>query len=86
MVPYRTLNIRCRILIGIHKGTIILTTTHMVQGLGFRGLIQHYVRVLEKNMGTILLRKVEDCGLGLTDSRVGDVGFRVWAQRSGLRA
>ena len=24
-----TLNIRCRILIGIQKGTIILTTTHM---------------------------------------------------------
>ena len=24
-----TLNIRCRIIIGIQKGTIILTTTHM---------------------------------------------------------
>ena len=43
-----TLNIRCRIMIGIQKGTIILTTAHMyiyiyisiyvwfrVQGLGF---------------------------------------------------
>ena len=28
--PY-TLNIRCRIIIGIHKGTIILTTKHMAQ-------------------------------------------------------
>ena len=51
-------NIRCRIIVRIQKGTITLTTTHMVQGLGlkglgFRGLIQHYVRVLEKNMGTI---------------------------------
>ena len=26
-----TLNIRCRIIIGIQKGTIILTTTKMVQ-------------------------------------------------------
>ena len=24
-----TLNIRCRIIIGIQKGTIVLTTTHM---------------------------------------------------------
>ena len=28
-----TLNIRCRIIIGIHKGTTILTTTH-IQSLG----------------------------------------------------
>ena len=40
-----TLDIRCRIIIGIQKGTIILTTTHMggstgvyrgIWGLGFR--------------------------------------------------
>ena len=36
-----TLNIRCRIIIGIQKGTIILTTTHIgviqgCKGLGFR--------------------------------------------------
>ena len=31
MIPFLgTLNIRCRIIIGIQKGTIILTTTHMV--------------------------------------------------------
>ena len=30
-----TLNIRCRIIVGIQKGTIILTTTH-TEGLGFR--------------------------------------------------
>ena len=30
-----TLNTRCRIIIGIQKGTIILTTTHIF-GLGFR--------------------------------------------------
>ena len=29
MVPLGTLNIRCRIIIGIQKGTIILTTTHI---------------------------------------------------------
>ena len=30
MIPFLgTLNIRCRIIIGIQKGTIILTTTHM---------------------------------------------------------
>ena len=35
MVPFwGTLNIRCRILIGIQKGSIILLTTHIrVQGL-----------------------------------------------------
>ena len=27
-----TLNIRCRTLIGIQKGTMILTTTHMIFG------------------------------------------------------
>ena len=27
-----TLNIRCRIIMGIQKGTIILTTTHMYTG------------------------------------------------------
>ena len=33
-----TLNIRCRIMTGIQKRTIILTTTHMVLGhSGFRG-------------------------------------------------
>ena len=26
---FGTLNIRCRSIIGIHKGTIVLTTTHM---------------------------------------------------------
>ena len=31
-----TLNIRCRIIIGIKKGTIILTTNH-IEGLGFIG-------------------------------------------------
>ena len=29
MVPFRTLNIRCRIIIGIQKGIMILTTTPM---------------------------------------------------------
>ena len=31
MVPFwvRTLNTRCRIIIGVQKGTIILTTTHI---------------------------------------------------------
>ena len=33
-----TLNIRCRIIIGIQKGTIILTTTLMVQRLLVRTL------------------------------------------------
>ena len=32
-----TLNIRCRVIIGTQKGTLILTTTHiMVTHLGFR--------------------------------------------------
>ena len=30
-----TLNIRCRIIIGIQKGAIILTTTHIPACLGF---------------------------------------------------
>ena len=30
MIPFwGTLNIRCRIIVGIHKGTIILTTSHV---------------------------------------------------------
>ena len=29
-----TLNIRCRIIIGIQKGTIIVTTTHILVGIG----------------------------------------------------
>ena len=34
-VPFLdTLNIRCYIIMEIQKGTIILTTTHKVQGLG----------------------------------------------------
>ena len=33
-----TLNIRCRIIIGIQKGTIILTTTHLLVGDFFRVL------------------------------------------------
>ena len=34
---FGTLNIRCRNIIGIPKGTIILTTTQVeVKGLGFR--------------------------------------------------
>ena len=28
-----TLNIRCRIIVGIHEGTIILITTHILQSL-----------------------------------------------------
>ena len=32
-----TLNIRCRILIGTPKGTIILTTTHIVVGARVAG-------------------------------------------------
>ena len=34
-----TLNIRCRIMIGIRKGTIILTTTHIGDYIGdyYRG-------------------------------------------------
>ena len=35
MVPFLgTLNIRCRTIIGIQKGTIILTTTHMDRARG----------------------------------------------------
>ena len=43
-----TANIRCRIILGIQNGTIInLTSTHMVWGLGFRGLgLGSRVRVL----------------------------------------
>ena len=33
MVPFGTLNIRCRIIIGTQKGTIILTTTHSLGSL-----------------------------------------------------
>ena len=33
-----TLNIRCRIIIGIQKGTIILTTTHMEEPPPEKGL------------------------------------------------
>ena len=37
-----TLNIRCRIIIGIQKGTIILTTTHMtVRGCPYFDLLSH---------------------------------------------
>ena len=36
-----TLNIRCRIIIGIQKGTIILTTTHM----GDVGRMLMYVQI-----------------------------------------
>ena len=32
-----TLNIRCRIIIGIQKGTIILTTTHVGVIMGLYG-------------------------------------------------
>ena len=38
MVPFLgTLNIRCRTIIGIQKGTIILTTTHM----GIQDFVKH---------------------------------------------
>ena len=35
-----TLNLRCRTIIGIQKGTIILTTTH-IGVLGFRVLVDY---------------------------------------------
>ena len=39
-----TLNIRCRIIIGIQKGTIILTTTHMISSAttDMRNLQRHF--------------------------------------------
>ena len=55
MVPFLgTLNIRCRIIIGIQKGTIILTTTRMRPEEGgdwsatFRGRSQVFVEALEE--------------------------------------
>ena len=39
-----TLNIRCRLIIRIQKGTIILTTTHI--GLGYIGILDGLCRVL----------------------------------------
>ena len=49
MVPFLgTLNIRCRIIIGIQEGTIILTTTH----IWYRG----YVGILEKKMDATFVR------------------------------
>ena len=42
-----TLNIRCRIIIGFSKGTIILTTTHIALESETRG----YVRALYIQMG-----------------------------------
>ena len=38
-----TLNIRCRIITGIQKGTIILTTTHIEEY--YRGLLRGILRV-----------------------------------------
>ena len=45
-----TLNIRRRIIRGIQNGTIILTTTHVVIGLGFDLLVSALAR--EKRQGT----------------------------------
>ena len=50
MVPFLgTLNIRCRIIIGIQKGTIILTTTHTYI------YIYLFIVKMEKKMETISL-------------------------------
>ena len=49
-----TLNIRCRIIIGTQKGTIILTTTHVV----FRSLAA--VVVTYKVVGPLEFREVEE--------------------------
>ena len=42
-----TLNIRCRIIVGIQKGTIILTTTHMYHWLkSLKGdYMEHYMGI-----------------------------------------
>ena len=61
-----TLNIRCRIIIGIQKGTIILTTTHI--GVRYTGYDGVYLGLMEKQMATTIY------GLGL---RVYGRGFRV---------
>ena len=43
-----TLNIRCRIIIGIHKATIILTTTHMYIRIAYQTL-QRALRLVGLN-------------------------------------
>ena len=44
-----TLNIRCRIIIGTQKGTIILTTTHIYIWYVL-GLYRGYIGIMEKKM------------------------------------
>ena len=56
-----TLNIRCRIIIGTQKGTIILTTTHIGNYLGPYGRA-----TLGWNLGLVKLSKgVRDGGRGM---------------------
>ena len=60
MVPFLgTLNIRCRITIGVQKGTIILTTTHIkgIMEKKTETTIVHwgYIGIMEKKMETTLV-------------------------------
>ena len=50
----RTLNIKCRIIIGTKKGTIILTTTHMSFSLSsLNGFYRGIYRVIKGNTGSL---------------------------------
>ena len=57
-----TLNIRCRIIIGIQKGTMILTTTHMIAPV-FGACLAHRVGSLT-HLGLLLWNLIEVTLLG----------------------
>ena len=61
---FGTVNIRCRIIIGTQKGTIILTTNHM----GLCRLLRVYIRVRGGLYGIMQVATGFYSGLGL---RVG---------------
>ena len=59
-----TLNIRGRVLIGIQKGTVILTTTHMVLLLSFLGVylcrgLKVYIPITQTSQTPQLLQHYE---------------------------
>ena len=71
-----TLNIRCRIIMGIQKGTIILTTTHMVPNLrapplrSSEGLSQPYRSGSQNDC-------LSECGSEIPRMWVQGLGFEI---------
>ena len=68
------LNIRCRIIMGIQKGTIILTTTHM--GTVITSPLSLVVAV--SGWGVRSVRFPSEESLGGLGFRVWSLGFRFW--------